>query len=104
MAQAGHIQTLPNASISMVKPTTVNDSILSLNSLPMLNALHVQQPPFAAQTVPIAAVAPSDLNCALMQGGLTASGSWVAPGVPVIGSCIVNNPLQPGFVAAPWVK
>ena len=36
-------------------------------------------------------------------GVCNTNGSWVAQGVPVFGSCIVN-PLQPGIMATQWVK
>ena len=41
----------------------------------------------------------SNPNAALMQG----PGSWVTP-VPVMNSCVMNNPFQPGAMATPWVK
>ena len=105
--------------ISLVKPVGPGmdgsgggipaESLLSLNpagTVQMVNGLHLQAAPFAAataHTVPLAAVAaaPSDLNNAVFHGA--ASGQWMAPTVPVVGSCIVN-PLQPQIMATPWVK
>ena len=97
--------------VSVVKPVGMDsvapgtESLLSLNpagAVQMVNGLHLQAAPFAAHTVPLAAVAaaPSDLNNAVFHSA--ASGQWMAP-VPVVGSCIVN-PLQPGIMATPWVK
>jgi hypothetical protein len=102
--------------VSLVKPVGMDgsggipaESLLSLNpagTVQMVNGLHLQAAPFAtaaAHTVPLAAVAaaPSDLNNAVFHGA--ASGQWMAPTVPVVGSCIVN-PLQPQIMATPWVK
>ena len=103
--------------VSLVKPVGMDgsipaESLLSLNpaaaatagTVHMVNGLHLQAAPFAtAHTVPLAAVAaaPSDLNNAVFHGA--ASGQWMAPTVPVVGSCIVN-PLQPQIMATPWVK
>ena len=104
--------------VSLVKPVGIDgsgggvpaESLLSLNpagAVQMVNGLHLQAAPFAAATahtaVPLAAVAaaPSDLNNAVFHGA--ASGQWMAPTVPVVGSCIVN-PLQPQIMATPWVK
>ena len=106
--------SLHPSGISLVKPVGMDggipaESLLSLNpagTVQMVNGLHLQAAPFAAAAhtaVPLAAVAaaPSDLNNAVFHG--TASGQWMAPTVPVVGSCIVN-PLQPQIMATPWVK
>ena len=101
--------------VSLVKPIGMDgmtaESLLSLNhaaatagAVQMVNGLHLQAAPFAtAHTVPLAAVAaaPSDLNNAVFHSA--ASGQWMGPTVPVVGSCIVN-PLQPQIMATPWVK
>lgn len=99
--------------VPLVKPVGMDgsipaESLLSLNpaaatagTVHMVNGLHLQAAPFAAaHTVPLAAVAaaPSDLNNAMFHGA--ASGQWMAPTVPVVGSCIV----QPQIMATPWVK
>lgn len=42
-------------------------------------------------------------NPAIMHGPSAIAGSWVAP-VPVMNSCVINNPFQPDAMAAPWVK
>ncbi len=74
------------------------DSNLNLNSVPVMNSLHLQAP--FAQSVPIATLAPSDLSSAAVMQGVPEV--WGAP-VPVIGSCIIN-PFPPGMMATSWVK
>lgn len=66
----------------------------------MMNGVHLQGP--YAHSVPMAAMAPSDLNTGILQG-VPAPGSWVVPAVPLMG--IINNPFQqPGIKATSWVK
>jgi len=78
------------------------ESDMNLNSVHMMSGVHLQAP--LAHSLPLAAVAPSDLNNAVLQGApLPAAGSWVVPAVPVMGSCIIN-PFQPGIMATSWVK
>ena len=107
MRMQSFVQPAPLAStagISLVKQTTgvpnqmvargALESNPNLNAVHMMNGVHLQAP-FAH--VPVAALAPSDLN---MHSSTT--GSWVAP-VPVISSCIIN-PFQPGIMPTSWVK
>lgn len=66
----------------------------------MMNGVQLQAP--FAHSVPMAAMAPSDLNAGILQG-VPAAGSWVVPAVPLMG--IINNPFQqPGIKATSWVK
>lgn len=85
---------------------TVADSVLGLNPAPLqvvggvpLQQAHLAQLPAVAA----AAAAGTGGNPTAIIQAPSAVCSWVAP-VPVMNSCIVNNPFQPGVMAAPWVK
>ena len=78
------------------------ESDVNLNSVHMMSGVHFPAP--LAHSLPMAAVAPSDLNDAVLQGApLPTAGSWVVPAVPVMGSCVIN-PFHPGIMATSWVK
>ena len=91
-----------NGAIPVVKPMmTMADSVLGFNpALQVVGGVPVQQAHLAQ--LPMAAAAHAGGNHAIMQAP-SAVCSWVAP-VPVMNSCVVNNPFQPGVMAAPWVK
>ena len=91
---------------SLVKPIVGAPNQIAVGRLDsnvnmhMMNGVHLQAP--FAHSVPMAAVAPSDLNTGILQG-VPAAGSWVVPSVPLMG--IINNPFQqPGIKATSWVK
>lgn len=91
-----HVQL--GGGIPVVKPVMTADSVLGLNpALQVMGGVPIQQAHLAQ--LPVAA---HGTNPAIMQAP-SAVCSWVAP-VPVMNSCIVNNPFQPGVMAAPWVK
>ena len=78
----------------VVKPVmTLSDSMIGLNpGIQVVGGVPLQQ----AQLAHLA-IGHSNPNAGMMQG------SWVTP-VPVMNSCVINNPFQPGIMAAPWVK
>ena len=99
-------QLAGRAGLSLVKPMAnhvagCGGGDLSTNSVHLVGGVPLQAGPYG-QPVSLAAVAPgpSDVGAVMLPGN---SGSWVGT-VPVIGSCVINNPFQPGIMAAPWVK
>ena len=95
-----HVQM--SGGIPVVKPMmqTMADSVLGLNpAIQVVGGVPMQQAHLAQ--LPMAAAAHGG-NPTIMQAP-SAVCSWVAP-VPVMNSCIVNNPFQPGVMTAPWVK
>lgn len=84
------------SGVPVTKPVMSMDSIIGLNpGIPVLGGIPLHQ----AQLV---MGAHGNMNTAPMVQG-TAMGSWVTP-VPTMDSCVINNPFQPGTMAAPWVK
>lgn len=87
------------SSIAMIKPGS-ESMALALNPA---TAVHMGGP--GVQQVqpythgPIATAVDAGNGGLVFQGG----GSWMAP-VPMIGGSCIVNPLNPGILAAPWVK
>ena len=85
----------------MVKPVmTMSSSLIGLNPGGGVQVMSGVPLPPQAQLAHVAMGGQS--NAAVVQGP-SAVGSWVTP-VPIMNSCVINNPFQPGIMAAPWVK
>lgn len=82
-----------------MKPVmTMSDSVIGLNP-PVVGGVPLQQAQLTMAHSNPHAVATAT---AVMRGP-AGVGSWVAP-IPVMNSCVINNPCQPGVIPAPWVK
>jgi len=82
-----------------VKPImTISDSVIGLNpALSVMGGVPIHQAQLAlAHSNPH-----SGIGATVVQG--PPLGSWVAP-IPVMNSCVISNPFQPGVMPAPWVK
>lgn len=99
---AAHIQ-LNNGGIPLVKPImTLSESMIGLNhpGIQVVGGVPLQQAQLAQLSMGHGN--PSAMATAMMQAP-SAVGSWVTP-IPVMNSCVIDNPFQPGTMAAPWVK